>query len=376
VLKKLILIVSLVVCFFSVGCGSGKRNVIVCYDPGRFCGWPANNGIWIWGDEILVGFFQGDYVDKDCSHSLGGNGRSLLARSLDGGVTWGIEDPENFAGDGGQPKPAPGNIDFSNPDFAMRCGGGSFFYSYDRGHNWKGPYSFGDFGLENNLTARTDYIVNGEKDCFVFLSVHEPRVQSAVQDRTFCTRTTDGGKTFEFVSWMTDEPITIRSVMPSTVRVSANHLVSAMRRRFDVDISCGKKSRKCWIDVYESKDNGKSWQFLNQIADTGKSNGNPPSLARLKDGRLVMTYAYRGVCNKYRFREEFQGILARMSDDNGKTWGHEIILRDDARTWDIGYTQTVQRLDGKLFSAYYYTTEEHREQHIAGTIWDPARVND
>jgi hypothetical protein len=252
----------------------------------------------------------------------------------------------------------------------MRCGGGSFYYSYDRGHNWKEPYSFGDFGMKNSLTARTDYIVNRPRDCHVFISVREPRIEAAEKDRAFCVRTRNGGKSFEFVSWMTDEAETIRSVMPSTVRISDSHLVSAMRRRFDVEISGGNRNNICWIDVYESKDNGKSWEFLSKVADTGRSNGNPPCLVRLRDGRLVVTYARRGVCSKYQYRDWPQGIHARISEDNGKTWGKEIVLRDDARTWDIGYTRTVERADGKLFTAYYFTTDEHYEQHIAGTIWE------
>ncbi|MCX6883610.1 MAG: hypothetical protein NTX27_01060, partial [Verrucomicrobia bacterium] len=33
------------------------RNVIVASEAGKFCGWPANNGVWRWdgGREILVG---------------------------------------------------------------------------------------------------------------------------------------------------------------------------------------------------------------------------------------------------------------------------------------------------------------------------------
>ncbi len=355
---------------FGGGKDSAIKHVIVCYERGKFCGWPANNGVWTWGDEILVGFHQADYVPKDCSHSIGGNGRSLLARSLDGGQTWKVEDPDNFLGDGGKAAAYPGNINFAHPDFAMRCGGSEFFISYDRGKKWEGSYQFGDLGLKRRLTSRTDYIVNSKKDCLVFLSAKEPRVEAAVQDRAFCARTTDGGKTFRFVSWMTDEPLKIRSVMPSTVRCSKNHLVSAMRRRLDVDISGGHKMRKCWIDVYQSEDNGQTWEFLSQVADTGKSNGNPPSLVRLRDGRLCVTYGYRGVCSAYRYRWEPQGIRARISKDNGKTWGLEIVLRNDARTWDIGYTRSVQRPDGKIVTMYYYTTEKHPEQHIAATIWD------
>lgn len=73
-----------------------------------------------------------------------------------------------------------------------------------------------------------------------------------------------------------------------------------------------------------------------------------------------MTYGYRS----FPF-----GIRAKLSVDNGKTWSDEIHLRDDGYSWDIGYTRTIQRLDGKIVTIYYYTTRENREQHIAGTIW-------
>ncbi len=35
------------------------RHVMVYHRPGQFAGWPANHGIWCWGDEILVGFSAG-----------------------------------------------------------------------------------------------------------------------------------------------------------------------------------------------------------------------------------------------------------------------------------------------------------------------------
>jgi hypothetical protein len=358
----------------ALGCSTAPtvpmRHVVVCHEPGRFCGWPANNGIWQWGNEILVGFQVADYVPKDCGHSIGGNPKSLLARSPDGGLTWRVEDPDNFVGGAGVPLPRPDNISFTHPDFAMRIGGDKFFISYDRGKTWQGPYTLPDFGLDRPLTARTDYIVNNRDECQVFLSVREPMVEAAEQDRSFCAKTSDGGRTFEFVSWMTGEPVKIRSVMPSTVRCSENHLISALRRRLDVQISGPHKIRKCWIDAYESKDNSRTWDFLSQVADTGRSNGNPPSLVRLKDGRLCITYAYRSVCSAYG-KPGPQGIRVKISTDNGKTWGPEIHLRDDARTWDIGYTRSVQRPDGKIVTIYYFTTEQIPEQHIAATIWDP-----
>jgi len=351
------------------------RHVMVYAKPGRFAGWPANDGLWSWGDEILVGFHEGTYqsvkkLSKGHCLNRGQPRRDLLARSLDGGQTWTIEYPDNYAGDGGKVQPCPGNINFAHPNFAMHCRGAQFRISYDMGKNWEGPYKLLDIGKK--LSARTDYIVNGPNECLFFLSAEEPRVEAVFKDRAFCAMTKNGGKTIHFLSWMTDEPISVRSVMPSTVRLSGNCLVSALRRRLDVHLEDDVDFSKDWIDVYQSKDGGKTWRLLSKVADTEtdnandeERNGNPPSLIRLKNGRLCVTYGYR----------EFPyGIRAKLSSDNGKTWSEEIHLRDDGRTWDLGYTRTVQRPDGKIVTIYYYATEENPEQHIAATIWDPDKV--
>jgi len=350
------------------GAGLPLKNVIVYKEPGRFCGWPANYGMWHWGNEILVGFKLGYYQAKEDGHSYDREKPVVLAmaRSTDGGQTWHFEDPKDLNAQK-EPLPCPGGVNFAHPDFALRCRKNIFHISYDRGKTWEGPYQLPDFGGKE-LSARTDYIVNGKRDCMLFISAKEQRVEAGLQDRAFCVRTTDGGKTIKFVSWMTGEPIAIRSVMPSTVRISKNHLISALRRRLDRG---GAEYRKNWIDVYESKDNGKTWSFLSKVADTDPGgllhrNGNPPSMVRLTDGRLCVTYGYRGVP---------YGIRAKFSKDNGKTWGPEIHLRDDGRSWDMGYTRTMQRPDGKLVTVYYYTTEEIPEEHIAATIWDPDKFD-
>ena len=351
------------------------RHVTVYEKQGRFAGWPANDGLWSWDDEILVGFHEGAYqkikkLSRGHCLSRAKPRRDLLARSLDAGETWTIEDPHNYAGDAAKVKPCPGNIDFTHPDFAMHCRGAQFRISYDRGKTWQGPHKLPDIGKA--LTARTDYIVNGPKECLFFLSAEEKRVEAEFKDRAFCARTTDGGKTIHFLSWMTHEPISVRSVMPSTVRLSENHFVSALRRRQDVHIENDVDYSRDWIDAYESKDGGKRWRFLSKVADTEtddaneeERNGNPPSLIRLRDGRLCVTYGYRA----YPY-----GIRARLSSDNGKTWSEQIHLRDDGCTWDLGYTRTLQRTDGKLVTVYYYATAGKPQQHIAATIWEPGKI--
>ena len=42
---------------------SDIHHVKVYFEEGRFGGWPANHGIWSWGDEILVGFSRGYHKD-------------------------------------------------------------------------------------------------------------------------------------------------------------------------------------------------------------------------------------------------------------------------------------------------------------------------
>jgi hypothetical protein len=338
----------------TAGCSTTApiKHTIVHYEPGRFCGWPANNGIWNWDNEIVVGFHLGYHKEKKRGHSIDRDKprERVLARSLNGGESWTLERPQALDSRK-EPVPCPGGIDFTNPNFAMTCRGQKFHISYDRGKTWQGPYRLPDFG-QKNIMARTDYIVNSQSDCLIFLTATKT---NGKEGRPFCARTTDGGQTIDFVSWISPEPEGF-SIMPSTVRISDNQLISAIRR---------KEEGLGFIEVYVSNDNGRTWQFLSKPAITGRHNGNPPSMVRLDDGRIVLTYSYRS---------KPQGTRARISHDNGRTWADEIHLRDDGRTWDIGYCQTVKRPDGKLVTIYYYTTEEKPEQHIAATIWDPDKV--
>ena len=215
------------------------------------------------------------------------------------------------------------------------------------------------------MSARTDYLVNGRDDCRVFIAAKNPEVQAGIKDRAFSTRMTDGGITIKFLGWMTGEPLSVRSVMPSTVRLSDTDLISLVRRRYDIHSFRGFEFN--WIEAEFSRDNGVTWEFLSRVAttDMGFRNGNPPSLVLLQDGRLVAAYGVRMAP---------EGIRAKTSESGGKSWSREIHLRDDGRTFDLGYPRMVQRPDGKIVTIYYYTTETRREQHIAATIWDPDEV--
>jgi len=345
---------------------AAAEHHIVYYKEGQFGGWPANGGIWSWGDEILVNFTGAWYKFNPFHHSIDHSkpGGPLLSRSVDGGKTWSLEETENFSNN------SPADqldtpLTFTDADLIVRNNQATFFVSDNRGKSWQGPFEFGGLNM-GKLSARTDYLVNGPHDAHFFLSADDvDTVQAILQDRSFAARTRDGGRSFEFVSWMADSD-TIRSVMSSTVRISDKHLVTTMRRRHDPPGDFRVLPRN-WIDAYESRDNGETWSFLAKIADTdtGLRNGNPPALVRTDDGLLAVTYAYRGVP---------YSIRARVSADDGASWSDEILLRDDAATWDIGYCRSVVRADGKVVTVYYYSTETRPEPHIEATIWDPRSI--
>ena len=348
------------------------KHVKVYAESGRFGGWPANHGLWSWGDEILVGFSAGYDKELGERHHIDREKpeEHLLARSKNGGETWTIENPSSvgalipvgtalhgIAPPGLKEKPwqdCLGGIDFTHPDFAMALrmtdattGPSRYYTSFDRGHLWDGPYRLPLFD-QPGIAARTDTLVNSKYDCFVFLTAAK---SNGREGRPLCARTEDGGKTWKFVSWIGAEPQGY-SIMPSSIRLSEYELLTAVRCR---------DNAKSWIDCYRSMDNGTSWSLdSTPVADAGE--GNPASLIRLRDGRLCLTYGHRAAP----FR-----IHALMSQDLGKTWSKNLIVRDSGGGRDIGYPRSVQRSDGKIVTIYYFHDSPQSERYIAATIWDP-----
>ena len=133
------------------------QHVTVFQEDGRFAGWPANNGMWNWGNEILVGFVLADHQEKQGHTYDAATSHYKYARSRDGGLTWSTEDAREAGqtawtyqnqirekSDVGSLKEP---IDFSHPDMAVtfsrednNVGPSLFYYSYDRGVRWNGPY--------------------------------------------------------------------------------------------------------------------------------------------------------------------------------------------------------------------------------------------
>jgi hypothetical protein len=351
---------------------------VVRYDTKEFSGWPANHGLWSWDDgrEILVGFSCGPYVADKEGHKIGNPERDLLARSLDGGETWKMVETDGYVADGQEPEPLTEPIDFTAPGFALRVkmrGGEKppgFYYSYDRGTTWRGPFLFRGLDAMPELadlpmrTPRTDYLVTGPRDCTVMLAA----AKEGFNDRTFAVKTDDGGLTFSFVTWLIGPEDPFRAVMPQTVRLGPDEYLTLLRRR-----TLPPRDFDCWIDAVHSTDGGRTWSPRSRVAYTGvrDTNGSPPALLRLRDGRLVAAYANRSL----------QMLLCRVSENDGRTWGDEIIVRDDFAAGpgkhgfpDFGYPRLVERPDGRVAVIYYFSDKEHPRQHIAASIFSPDRT--
>jgi hypothetical protein len=342
---------------------AGNENKVVFLEEGRFAGWPANQGIWNWGDEIVVGFSLGYYKENpEGGHAIDREKPSgnRQARSLDGGETWTVEVPSylNAQDEEADPVELEEGIDFSNPNLAVKFRSDRFYFSPDRCKTWKGPFQLPDFGREK-LLSRTDYLIEGKDRLTAFIAASK---DNGKEGQPLCIRTGDGGKTWENVGWICKQPAENYgyAIMPSTVKLKNDAYLCMIRRAGEFD-----GERRWWIEPYLSPDEGASWYALEEpIIDNG---GNPPSMIRLADGRIALTYGWRHAP---------YGIRARISEDEGQTWSKEIILRSDGADWDLGYPRTVQREDGRCVTVYYYHHPDQPERFIGATIWEPMTPED
>lgn len=348
------------------------EHVRVFHEPGRFGGWPANHGMWAWGNELLVGFSIGEYQNLGIYHHINRQRPEyhVLSRSLDGGLTWQLEQPMEQ----GVLVPRPGAIhgqvpegyrerepvaqaepiDFTHPDLAItfrmsQIHGGEtrYYFSRDRGRNWQGPFALPDFGLPG-VAGRTDYVVDGPSTLTVFLTAAKTNGR---EGRIFCAQTTDGGLTWQFVGWVGPEPDGY-NIMPSSVRLSDTALLTTTRRR---------EGTPSWINAYRSIDNGHSWEFLGTPVPTA-GEGNPPSLLQLHDGRLALVYGHRAPPFEMR---------VRFSSDSGDSWSDDYVIRGEGGGRDIGYPVSVVRADGRVVTAYYFCDRSDQERFIEAAIWSP-----
>lgn len=357
--------------------GAAIEHSVIYQQDGRFAAWPANGGVWMWNNEILVGFVEAKHVEARGLHSYDSKtARHKYARSLDGGKTWSIED----AFDAGQTaiaydhaidadkavaaKPLDRPMDFTHPEFVLAFvrlnnnddGPSIFYHSNNKGKSWNGPFTFPNLGTAG-VATRNDYFVDGKSSLTALITTAKANKQ---EGRVASVRTTDGGMTWQFLSYLGEEHAGF-DIMPSSERLSPTELYTTIRTRTRTSLDL--------MTAHLSSDNGATWQRMKDpVADTGHG-GSPPAIVRLKDGRLALAYAYRSAHGSR--------MAMRLSRDNGRSWGNEIPLRTgDGANRDVGYPVMAQRPDGKLILIYYWNNVVQPGakpfRYIAATTFDPS----
>lgn len=154
----------------------------------------------------------------------------------------------------------------------------------------------------------------------------------AAEKRVGVSVSSDDGQSWD---WLAEIPLRKGDVQ----RYHELHVVEAVNGTLVAQIRNHNEENRGWILQSESSDGGSSWSEPRPICY-----GFPSHLLKLRDGRLVMSYGYR--------RPPY-GNRARVSADNGKSWGEEITLSEDGANGDLGYPSTVENGDGTLLSVWY-----------------------
>lgn len=222
--------------------------------------------------------------------------------------------------------------------------------SDDAGETWGEPIRVpvtaphGPIRLSNG-----DLLYLGKRFGAVMDELHNEAIGSA--------RSADGGRTWEELGRVPLYPGTggANYHEPHVVELPDGKLIGMIRVQ-DKDQCTPLKDlglENFSIMQTESTDGAKTWSDPRPL----NFHGSPPHLIRHSTGTLVLTYGYR--------KKPF-GQRVALSHDDGATWEHDIILRDDGPDSDLGYPSTIELADGSLYTAYY---QKHAPGERCSLLW-------
>ncbi|MBL8699666.1 MAG: exo-alpha-sialidase [Alphaproteobacteria bacterium] len=364
---------------------------IVYRNDREFCGWPFYCGLWkLPGGDVVAGFkkIPSTYGSGgEISHTklTVGQGRLFLIRSRDDGASWDpasqqpvfdlADDPARILREGGESYAGEAPLDFHDPGVMVMAGALPALLkpnsrawiraSADGGRSWRRPILLPLHGLAN-VTGHGPPTVRQDGMALLGLSTtsadgwtNRPLVYASPNGidwnfLSFITPAVEGG------SAVSDRagPIIFGAIRHFYTRLLAlrdGRILASLRFQRDA-------TGIFWTDIFASEDGARTWSFLSRVNDWGA----PGDIVEMHDGRIVCVYGYR---------LSPPGIRARVSGDGGRTWGRELILRDDGGSWDLGYPRVIEVAPGRLLSVYYMNRRDDPIQqnggvrHIARTIF-------
>lgn len=363
----------------------------------EFCSWPFTSGFWenAQGELIAnfasrtVSYADGDAIRHDVLGQNSSNPKTVTVRSHDRGRTWDGDNPQlnMMAGPGGSasrggmaqmPSAFAEPVDYFDKNVLVSNGSGGGFatsgargtvsLSRDGGKSWEPTVLLPLDGLPAT-TGIQSVLVRPDGRCLLFMFSVE---KDNTNRRPLVYGSTNEGKEFHFMSYIvpkvdpwghaagnyTDPSVAFvghRWFYPRGYLLPNGRILCVVRCQRD-------PTGVMWSEVYYSDDGGYTWDFLSRINDFGA----PSVLVLMPDNRIVAVYGYRLMP---------AGIRATVSDDGGKTWGGEIIVRNDGGSWDLGYPNAWHVEGNQVGVIYYFNSKDDRIQahggvrHIARSIF-------
>lgn len=174
-------------------------------------------------------------------------------------------------------------------------------------------------------------------------------------------RSTDGGRSWQACGIVPMYPGTIGDNYhePHLVELPSGKLIGAIRIEngggVDIEKVAGIRGG-CSIMMTDSGDGGQNWSLARPL----NFHGSPPHLLRHSSGVLIMTYGYR---------QAPYGQRVAFSYNEGVSWEHDWIIRDDGPDWDLGYPSTVEMADGTLFTVCYQKVLVEEKPSLLWSRW-------
>lgn len=367
------------------------EHSVVYRNDHEFAGWPFNCGLWTTAEGHYVVAFRilaCDYANPGSVHhdeiSKIGT-RMVTLRSEDAGRSWDIKtlqvlfdltvNQDEIFADRPQDYSAEPRLDFQDRNVFVASGATpDYFRPYSRawirvsgdgGRTWRPPILVPSVGF-TALSGQSSSLVRPDGVSLVFLTTisedgwkRRPVVYASVDDGAFwtflsvITPNTDDGATENRTEAMRFGGH--RYIYPRAIQLPDGRILASIR--------CQREpTAVLWTEMFESDDGGYTWRFLSRVNDWGA----PGDLVRMDDGRIACVYGYR--LPPY-------GVRARISEDDGRTWGREWIIRDDGGSWDLGYPRVTEVEPGRLMAIYYMNCKDDPIQlnggvrHIAQTTF-------
>ncbi len=174
-------------------------------------------------------------------------------------------------------------------------------------------------------------------------------------------RSKDAGRTWQTLGQVPLYPKTIGANYhePHAVELPSGKIIGAIRVQNGGDVDLERDAGingGMSIMMTDSDDGGLTWSVPKPL----NFHGGPPHLLRHSSGVLILSYGYR---------QKPEGQRVAFSRDNGATWEHDWVIRDDGPDGDLGYPSTVELADGNLFTVCYQKAAKGEKCSLLWSRW-------